>query len=216
MLPNPSNLQNESTEAVESNNDGTLPIGPSEHPVHHPSIAKPISVVDIGLEGQDERPDEEERSELIEDDPSDEDTDMSDGGAALTMTLSHAQLDAEIHMIEAELAHGDQVDAELDLLEADLIALEHNFAPQMPYVFEEGVLDNELDPAPAYMPNLPVAMSAVAQQLQHMQDQLDGQEHAIFPLNPNAQHGVVQDNSTLPLPYNAQFSTIFLNFWDAS
>lgn len=219
MLPNPSSLQNEPTEAIESNNDGTLPLGPSEYHMQHPSIAKSTSNVNMGLEGQDERSDVEDRSEFLDDTPSDEDTDMSDGGAALTMTLSHAeQLNAELDMLDAEVMGSDNLIGLLmdnqyqpAMIEAPPFSYHgYNQGPQTSDEYDEGMMGNELGPAPAAMPNLPVAMSAVAQQLQHIQD---GQGHAIgnFTFAPDAQHGAVQDNSTSPLPYHPQFSTIPLN-----
>jgi hypothetical protein len=227
MLSNPSNVQSESTEVIESNHDDTLTLGSSEYPVQHPSIAKPISDTSTGPDGQDERSDMEDRPEFFDDAPSDEDMDMPDGGAALTMTLSHAeQLNAELDMLDAEVMGSDNL---VGLL------MENHYQPTMienlPFsyhgynqgpqnfaqdsdVYDGNTIDNELESAPAAIPNLPVAMSAVAlgavaQQLQHIQN---GQGHDNFTIVPDAQHGGVQDNSTLPFLYHPQFSMIPLNF----
>ena len=218
MLPNPSHLPNEPTEAIESNNDGTLSLKTTELPVpmQHPSIAKQIGDINMGLEGQAEGSDVEERSEFLEDAPSDEDTDMSDGGAALTMTLSHAeQLNVELDMLDAEIMGSDNlVGLHMDnhyqptMIEGPPIEYYDSvYGPgsfqQSPAPYDESTMDHEVESAPLAIPNLPVAMSAVAQQLQHIQD---GQGHALTIMQ-DALHGV-QENSTLPFFYHHQFPTI--------
>lgn len=227
MLPNPPTLLNEySTEAIESEDNGvTLPLGPSEYPVQqtHPSIAKPLSDVNMGLEGQDEKSDMEDRSDSYEDTPSDEDTDMSDGGAALTMTMSHAEaLNAELDMLDAEVMGSDNLVGLLmdnhyqPTIIEDLPFSYYSYHQdpqeftQMSGVYEEDIMDNELGPGPATLPNLPVAMSAVSQQLQYIQDE---QGHAAFTNITDAQHAGPQDNSTSPSLFHTSFYTIPLNFW---
>ncbi|KAG0650899.1 putative WD repeat-containing [Hyphodiscus hymeniophilus] len=216
MLPHPSHLQNEVTETTASNNDGVLHLGPSDTPVpvQHAPIAKSTSDIDMGLEGQDERSDVEDRSEFLDDAPSDDDMDMSDGGAALTMTSSHAeQLNAELDMLDAEIMGSHNLGLLVDdhyqpTTIEDLPFSYHGHNPGPPSfaqnstVYEEGAMDDEIPPAPPVISNLPVAMSAVAQQLQHIQD---GQGYA--NLAPDALHGGVHDNSTLPLPYHSQLYT---------
>jgi hypothetical protein len=195
----------------ESSNDGTLPLEASEYPAQHPSIAKP-SNTSMGLEGQDERSDVEDRSEYFEDGGSDEDADMSDGGAALTMTMSHAeQLNAELDMLDAEVMGSDNLVTLLMDNQFQPALVEHpqfsyhahnegppNFTPNSE-ILDENVISNDMGPGAATIP-----MSAVALQLQHIQE---GQGHPNLTFAPDTQHGV-QDNSTLPLSYHSLFSTL--------
>jgi hypothetical protein len=216
MLPNPSALLNEySTEAIiESENNGvTLPLGSTEYPVQqdHSTIAKPISDADMGLDGQDERP--AVGDGLYDEALSDEDQDMSDGGAALTMTLSHAeQLNAELDMLDAEVMGSENLAGLLMDNHYHPIMIEDgpfNYYdsiadPQESDVYDEDMMDDALGPGPVNLSNLPVAMSAVSQQLQHIQN---GQGHANFTPPADAQHGGFQDNSTSPFIFHPLLTT---------
>jgi hypothetical protein len=220
MPPNPPNLLNESTESAEDNGV-TLPLVPNDMQ-QNPSIAKPISDVNMGVEGQDESAEMQGGAEN-DDVLSDEDHDMSDGGGApLTMTLSHAEaLNAELDMLDAEVMGTDNLyDLHMGQYQGTMIEdlpisyygphhSLYNFV-QDSDVYDEDIMDlgGGLGPGQAASPNLPIAMSAVSQQLQHIQD---GQGHANFTAIPDAQHGGIQDNSTLSLPFHPPFSTITLD-----
>ena len=190
-----SNLPTEiATEVVvESQGNGvTLPSEPSEHPhlvEQHPSVANDISH-DMGSDDQEERSDT--REDQDEDQDEDEDTDMSEEGAALTMTLSHAeQLNAELDMLDAEVMGSDNL--------AGLL-MDNQYYYQDAYdedimENEEDIMENEMGPDLSPVPNIPVAMSAVSQQLQHIQD---GQGHADLTIAQETQHAPAHDNSTSP------------------
>ena len=209
MFLNPPYLQDEPTESHDSNNDGTLFLGPSEYSVQHPFVAEHISHNDMGEEGQDETYDLEERCGFLHDGLSEEDTDMSDGGAALTITASHAeQLNAELDMLDAEVMGSDNLvgilmDNHYQPNTIDNLPFHyHGYYQELPSfaqsssVYNEGTMDDDVEPTPLAIPNFPVAMSAVAQQLQHIQD---GQGHGNFTIAPDPPHTGVQDNSKLLL-----------------
>ena len=213
MLPDPSSHSNDSTEAIAvlEDNGVTLPLVTTEDPVHPdlPTIAK-SSDVGMGLDDQGERPDDGLDAGTL----SDEDQDMSDGGAALTMTLSHAeQLNAELDMLDAEVMGTENL-AELlmDNHYDPTMAEEGPFnyygsipGPQDSDLYDEDMIEDALGPGPVNSSNIPVAMSAVSQQLQHIQD---GQGHANFTAPAaDAQHGGFQDNSTSPFPFHPFLTT---------
>jgi hypothetical protein len=208
-------------EAIDSENGVTL-TGSNHYTVQQQSsIATPISNINMGLDSMDDRSEMGERSDSQ--DLSDEDQDMSDGGAELsngaplTMTVSHAEeLNAEMDMLDAEIMGHDNVNVLL-----------HNghyqstMGNDIPFYYSEpfhgheqpahlseddfyGMMDDVLtlgvapapDP-PATISGLPVVMSELSQQLQHIQD---GQEHADLTSVQDAQTGTL-DNSISPLPF---------------
>lgn len=205
MPPNPSNLLNESTEALESTEDNgvTMPLVPNGVQ-QNPSTAKPISDFNMGVEGQDENAEVQggaEKDDIL----SDEDHDMSDGGGApLAMTSSHGEtLNTELDTLDAEVMDADNLyGLHMDHYEGTMIEalpISYYSSHPSPYnfvqnsdVYDEDMMDEgELGPGPAALPNLPIAMSVVSQQLQHIQDE---QGHANLTAIPEAQHGGVQDN----------------------
>jgi hypothetical protein len=120
---------------------------------------------------------------------SDEDLDMSDdGGAALTMTLSHAeQLNAELDELDAAVM-GSQ----------NLAGLFNPYTEDIEFYDDEIMTDDGLQPGPLPSSNLPVVMSAVSQQLQHIQDHVqDGQG------DEGVQHADI--NSTSPFHFHPVF-----------
>ncbi len=110
MLPNPLTPPSEySTEAIITDPDNgatTIVSGPNDYTSQQ--FATPMSTVGMGSESA-------EGCESMENRPdvhymSDEDQDMSDGGAELTMTLSHAeQLNAELDLLDAEVMGHDNL-----------------------------------------------------------------------------------------------------------
>jgi hypothetical protein len=102
MLPNPLTPPSEySAEAIETEADNgtttTIISGSNEYTSHQ--FATPMSSGGMGSEPAEGCESMEERSDTH--DMSDEDQDMSDGGAELTMTLSHAEeLNAELDLLD--------------------------------------------------------------------------------------------------------------------
>ena len=223
MPPNPSNLLNESTEALESAEDNGVTVALVPNGVQQsPSIAKPISDFNMGVEGQDENAEVQGGAEK-DDVLSDEDHDMSDGGGApLAITPSHGEaFNTELDTLGAEVMGADNLyGLHMNHYEGTMIEdlpISYYSSHPSPYnfvqdsdVYDEDMMDEGgLGPGPAALPNLPIAMSAVSQQLQHIQD---GQGHANLTAIPDAQHGGVQDNSTSSLPFHPPFSTTTLSF----
>jgi hypothetical protein len=201
MLPNPLTPPNEySAEAIEIDTDNgttTVVSGPSDYPAQQ--FATPMSTASMGLEPADGCESTEDRSETQ--DMSDEDQDMSDGGAALTMTLSHAEeLNAELDLLDAEvMGHENLVG----------LFLEAHYPAENPFQYSDSFpsSDQYSDESPdqpeevadVYMQgtadatNLPTSLSAVSLQLQHIQD---GQEHANSVETADELHGAFINNST--------------------
>jgi hypothetical protein len=237
MLPTPSTPPTEdSAEAVDAHIAATLAIGwnyptpPSSSTAHLSPVvpaghsyvlATPMSNHSSGLG---------ERADL-EDGPDsphlgDEDQDMSEGGAALSIDLSlegallmspsHAQeLNAEMDMLDAEVMGQDNLD-ELFLngnhhqstmvaeppfyFSAPIHGPSHLLQPSED--FDDDMLYDEFEPAEAI--NLPTAMLEVSQQLEHLQD---APENVDFIGVPDPQHDLVADHSISPPPFPTLSST---------
>ena len=170
------------------------------------SLATPTSNANMGLDLQDETSDLQARSDL--DDLSDEDQDMSDGGAALALTPSH---------------HAEQLNAEMDMMDAEIMGAENLFSLHLDSHFQpadveggnfffpedvypgpfasldahsqdEDISDGYMEGA-AEASDLPTTMSEVSQQLQHIHE---GQEHGDLIAAPEDQHTDLLDHSTTP------------------
>ena len=220
--PNASTLLNEHdlnehdlTEAIESEDYGvTLPLGTGT--VQQPSVTKP-SDVDMESLSQDGQLGMEDDKGPYEADISDEN--MSDGGgAALTLTLSHAeQLNAELDILDAELMGSENL---AELLYHPTMDQSFNYYESIPGQhmnqesdsYDEDIMEEEVGPGPIPVPppvNIsPVALSAVSQQLQHIQDG-QGQEHANLTAAADALHGGFQDNSISPILFHPFLSMNF-------
>lgn len=129
-------------------------------------FATPPSNASMGYE---EKPDRAESQGI-----SAGEEDMSDGGAPLSMTLSHAELlNAEMDMLDAEIMGQDNLD---EIITANQFAstVEEAFAESYfpgPYAASS----NDVNMLGMNDTNLPATMSAVSLQLlQHLED---GQEH---------------------------------------
>jgi hypothetical protein len=210
MLANPLTPPNEySAEVVDTHNgvNHTVELNQSSSQ-HNPSITTPISNINMGRDSLEERSDMEDRSDS--NDLHDEDQDISDGGAPLTMTLSHAEeLNAEMDLLDAEVMGADNLagllldnhfpSSTLDnlpfLYHDDLYqeSIENSFDPDddvIDHIMDDGFLHGGADTS-----DLPTAMSELSQQLQHLQD---GQEHAdAGPISE--EHGDFLQNSISPL-----------------
>lgn len=173
----------------------------------HGMLATPAS---MGIDSPEERTDGEDREPPTS---SDEDQDMSDGGATLTMTLSHAEaLNNEMDMLDAELMGHHNL---MDLSGADPYNPEPYFNgipdsnPQSPWSTLDGVQQPHIAPIPA---NVPPAMSEVSQVLQHLQDGQNGQEHTEIADVGDDLHGEHLQHSTpsilLPFFQNFQSSNV--------
>lgn len=224
MLSNPLTPPNELT--------STYSDGLDSHGAHTASslnhygsqqFATPISNANMGFE---EKPDLDDRVDPH--DISDGDQDMSDGGAPLTMTLSHAeQLNAEMDMLEAEIMGPENLHE---------LLMENHFPTTLEDAFphDESPSDQHLSsPEGLHQPdhtlnefymqgmgsdtNLPNTMSAVSLQLQHLQEQhlqaellQDGQEHVEALEEADEPNSVINSTPSIPLPYflamNAQAS----------
>ncbi|PVH85823.1 WD40 repeat-like protein, partial [Cadophora sp. DSE1049] len=143
----------------------------------------------------------------------DEDQDMSDGGATLTMTLSHAEaLNNEMDMLDAELmGHNNMMDLSgVDPYNPELYfnGIPDNDPPS-PWSTSDGVQQPQISPIPA---NVPPAMSEISQVLQHLQDGQNGQEHAEIADGADDLHGEHLQHSTpsilLPFFQNFQSSSV--------
>lgn len=191
--------QNGATISIESN---------PQHIYQTTSIATPNSYIYMGYEALELRPDMDHR--LDSHDMSDEDEDMSDGGAPLTMTLSHAEeLNAEMDMLDAEVMGADNLVGLLH--ESHFPSALHNpediaFFYQEPSHSDsqstydiseqlEDVVYASMVHSASDNTDLPNTISEVSQQLQHIQD---GQEHADPAVVPEGQYGSFMNNSTTP------------------
>jgi hypothetical protein len=196
MLQNPLTPPNEdSHEAFDINNGAAL--SPAQQ------FATPMSLANMGFEDLDERMDVENLPDHP--DTSDEDRDMSDGGAALTMTLSHAEeLNAEMDLLDAEvMGHDNLVGLFLETQFPSAVAEGYSVYTDS-FPSPEQYSQEPPDPTDETMDNadiqgssdasyLPTSMSAVSQQLQHIQD---GQEHAESAEAADELHGAFLNNST--------------------
>ena len=189
-------------------NSFTSPVGSNSH--NFTGLANtfaPTPVSDMGLDNRDERGELAQQADSY--DSMDEDQDMSDGGAALTMTLSHAEaLNAELDLLDAEVMGPDNftslhIDTHFSSMEnyhnqdvslhTGLPALE----PHSPHSQDEQ--ENSVATDSMNTLDLPATMSQVSQHLQHIQD---GQEHVELDIVTD-EHGTFTNNSTHPLlvPY---------------
>jgi len=205
MLPNPLTPPNEhSAEAVIiDHNHGTAGVisGPNNYAAEQ--FATPLSTVEMGSEPV-------EGCESIENRPdpynmSDEDQDMSDGGAELTMTLSHAeQLNAELDLLDAEvMGHDNLVGLFLEthypsmagnhFQYSDSFSSAGNYSDESPDQSEE-VGDAHMQ-GTTDATSLPTSLSAVSLQLQHIQD---GQEHDESAELADELHGAAFINNSTP------------------
>jgi hypothetical protein len=167
----------------------------------------------MGLEDKSELDDRLESQDV-----SDEDQDMSDGGAVLAMTLSHSNnVNAEADLIDVEIMGPENL--------ADLM-MDNHFPPTLEDAFPDpGSPSNQGPPSPgvSYQPNpmlhpnysnpifgdmymqgggsntsLPATMSAVSLQLLHLQN---GQEHAGSDDAEDEPHYVNNSTPSILLPY---------------
>ncbi|TVY83550.1 putative WD repeat-containing protein [Lachnellula suecica] len=165
-----------------------------------PNNFAPTLISTMGLDSRDERGDVVDHVDPYE--STDEDQDMSDGGAELTMTLSHAEaLNAELDLLDVELMGPENLQnmhmehyhsAENE----NMFFYSDSFPPSEPYSHHaEDVQEGE----PLPTPDLPTTMSEVSQHLQHIQD---GQEHLELEM-AEEEHGAFINNSTHPflLPF---------------
>jgi len=174
----------------------------------------PTPLSNMGLESREERAESAEYVDSYE--STDEDQDMSDGGAALSMTVSHAEaLNAELDLLDAEVMGPDNLTG-LHLEthfpatgdEDNMFLYADSFPGSGPYSHyspagQEDIMEND----PIITPDLPTTMSEVSQHLQHIQD---GQEHVELEMAADDQHGAFTNNSTHPflLSYVPQFQTV--------
>ena len=160
----------------------------------------------MDLEDRNESAELEDRSDTY--DLADEDQDMSDGGAALTMTWPHAEeLNAGLDMLDAEVV-GQDILAGLfqdTHFPPSIMDVLYSDSPpnleESPDISDE-MMEDEYFPGAPDASSLPATMSEVSQQLQHIQD---GQEHTEFQMVPDDQHAAFINNSTTPfsLPFSS-------------
>ncbi|KAI9053503.1 hypothetical protein LZ554_002458 [Drepanopeziza brunnea f. sp. 'monogermtubi'] len=168
----------------------------------------PGTPVSMGLEGPEERSDMAERQESYP--LSDEDYDMSDGGAALTMTLSHAEaLNNEMDLLDAEVMGHDNL-VGLSGHESyypESPALPDHYPDDEPPDWTHGAEHIYTQQILAGPTSIPAAMSDLSQQLQHLQE---GQDHSDIAGVADDIHGAIHqlDHSTpsilLPIFSNLQ------------
>lgn len=212
MLSNPLTPPNElaSTHSAGLDSHGTPGATASLNHYGSQQFTTAISIANMGFEEKLDLDDQADYQDI-----SDGDQDMSDGGAPLTMTLSHAeQLNVEMDMLEAEIMGPENLHELLiqnhfpTTLED---ALPYDEIPSDQNVYSPEVLDqpehtlNEL-----YMQgmgsdtNLPNTMSAVSLQLQHhLQAELlqDGQEHVEGLEEADEINSVINSTPSILLPY---------------
>ncbi|KAF4619019.1 hypothetical protein G7Y89_g14828 [Cudoniella acicularis] len=186
-----SNTDNGVTVAMDSTADST----PADA-----FVATPMSL-NISMDGRDDRLYVDERANFH--DSTDEDQDMSEGGAMLTMTLSHTQqLNAEMGLLDAELMGPDNLTDLLQDAQFQAVGNDNSFlyndsfpSPEHSYQDIQDPMDDVMEPVALHpalnTSNLPTSLSAVSLQLQHLQD---GQELEVGA-EDHANH-----NSTSPLP----------------
>lgn len=165
-------------------NEHTIEAGHLAEGFGHPTVSQlsfgtPVSPASIGLDDQDKMSNIGRASDQ---DMTDEDEEMSEGGGApLTMTLSHAErLNAEMDMIDIEVMGEDNLEE---------MYLEHH----SPHWFDHHSLDDSDMPMDTSMDqpeppqdgtihtsgslvNLPSAMSQVSLHLQHLQEEQESAE----------------------------------------
>ncbi|RDL36800.1 uncharacterized protein BP5553_06152 [Venustampulla echinocandica] len=174
------------------------------------AYAQPISNIGSDLDNSwDDRVNMEEPSHAYPHDATDDDEDMSEGGAPLTTAFSHSDLlNAEMDMIDADIMGSENLaqvymDPHFDSMSDNENDLHypntypntfHN--PGQPYHNTHDDSDESLDTTQAEgmsMPpdgsGLPAAMSELSQQLQHLQE---GQEQ--FEVVVNEQMGGHMNN----------------------
>jgi hypothetical protein len=214
MLPNPLTPPNEySAEAIETDTDNgttTAVSGPNDYTTHQ--FATPMSNAAMGSEPSEGCESTDDRSDTH--DMSDEDQDMSDGGAALTMTLSHAEeLNAELDLLDAEvMGHDNLVGLFLETHYPSITENPFQYSDSFtnPDHYSDESLEQPEEVAEVYMQgttdatNLPTSLSAVSLQLQHIQD---GQEHEESAEATDELHGAAFMNNSTPsilLPFLSQ------------
>jgi len=174
------------------------------NPNHPTSIPTPESCNSMAYDNPEEVYDTEGEDE--QPNTFDEDQDMSEGGAALTMTLSHAEeLNAEMDLLDSELmGHDNLVDLHFENYQpqADLPFHNTEHLQNLPAILQnfnfEAFLGHHHQHQAANAANLPAVMSEVSQQLQHIQD---GQDHEDIGAAADEQVGVFMETSTAPLPF---------------
>lgn len=167
----------------------------STAPTSYNSVGYPTPISNMGLDGRDERGELPEQADFY--DSVDEDQDMSDGGAALTMTLSHAEaLNAELDLLDAEIMGPDNFndlhpDEHFPLMpihgDVDGFFMPTQYTPYHPQDAQQDPMDTT---------NLPATMSQVSQHLQHIQD---GQEHLEEMITD--EHGGPTNTSSYPFSF---------------
>jgi WD40 repeat protein len=204
MLPNPlTPPQEDFTEAIDIGNGVSLVLESVGHTAHHNTfISTPTSNINMGVDSSDERSDVEERSDTHDDD----DQDMSDGGAVLTLTLSHVEelnnemdiLDAEVMGAENLLGLFHSTPFPSTLVDSHPFLYSDSFPPPTtdnPQEIPGETMQGEYVQGAVDTSDLPTAMTEVSQQLQHLQD---GQEHMEFQVAPEEQHTAFINNSITP------------------
>ncbi|KAE8444601.1 hypothetical protein EG329_014432 [Mollisiaceae sp. DMI_Dod_QoI] len=199
MLSNPLTPPNEHSAEATAVDDGEAYLPGANDVVTQPSVVTPVSNANMGLDEPDEMSNMDGR--LDEQETSDEDQDMSEGGgAALSLTLSHAEaLNAEMDALDAELMGPENLEQ---------LYLDTNF-PNVSNPFFDSFQEPEQHPAgpmnqpeehndmhmygPGSLVNLPSAMSAVSLHLQQFQEE---QEQAESAEAAGDTHGAIMNNST--------------------
>jgi hypothetical protein len=225
MPPNPLTPPSEySTEAIITDPDNgatTIVSGPNDYTSQQ--FATPMSTVGMGSESAEGCESMENRPDLHY--MSDEDQDMSDGGAELTMTLSHAeQLNAELDLLDAEVMGHDNLVGLLLENHYPSIAENHfqySDSFSSPGHYSDESPDQSEEVGDAYMQgttdaaSLPTSLSAVSLQLQHLQD---GQEHDESAELVDELHGAAFINNSTPsilLPFFSSPAASNLNHGNA-
>jgi hypothetical protein len=199
---------------------------PAVHFLANARLAIPLT---LGTTDEEVRPDIERTSSGAS---TDEDHDMSDGGAALAMTFSHAeQLNAEMDQLDADLMGPDNLaglymDTQFPVHGGDGDTFQYDDSNTPDYYSHDSpdtydTLDETMDEmlgaeVSLGMPNntsLPTAMSAVSLQLQHLQedgllhmDQMDQADQAHVEVElPGHNHAAsaAQTHSTTPFPLSS-------------
>ena len=202
-----------SAEVVDREN-GVALVGLDHYPAHpYLSVPTPTSSSSMGLDSMDEISDLVERGNF---------QDLSDGGADMLLghpfggEVPHAEELPEIDVLDAEMLspanstlsyqhehYHPILDQEIPFYSSD-ISYEEEIPTQLAEEQHDALYDGLIQAVAPNLPGsvsaLPVVMSELTQQLQHIQE---GQEHGDFISIPDAQNGAL-DNSTSPLPLFSQ------------
>lgn len=205
MLPNPLTPPNEQTTSYGPDLEIDSPPAASAYQYYGAQqLATPQSHAKMGLEDISDIEDRSESQYM-----SDEDQDMSDGGADLTKTLSRREvLDSELDLLDTEILGEEN---HVDMMEGDhySLTLEDAFSTSEPSPAEDlftdlaepmedtefslAALDDIFMHGGGSHTSLPNTMSAVSLQLLHLQN---GQEQEDADVVDEEPHGNYINNST--------------------